>query len=336
MAGTMLVRLTHLAITLLALLVGFRSVAGNDLTKGLLLAVNSGEDTVALIDTEHPDAVQKIATRAHPQDVVISTDGSLAYVAEMGTANAPGNTVAVIDVRSRRLVRRFSLGRATRPHLLVLSHDGSMLWAACASENAVVEVDTGRESVRKMWDTKQKGSYLLAPAPDQKKLYVANFDAGSVSIIHRSDASVQFVPFSGQPIGIDVSPDGREVWISNLQRNSIAVIDTATDRIVKTFSSGGVGPVRLKFTPNGKQVWVTHLQSNDLVVFDVPQRHIIRRIPTGRGSKGLLVLPDSQHAFVSAMDDNRVVLVDVVAGKILQRIATGAAPEGLAWAGNLQ
>jgi YVTN family beta-propeller protein len=318
-------------LALAAMVVACSTAVNQELTKGLLLAVNSGDDSIALVDLSRSQVIKKIATRAHPQDVVISLDRSLAYVAEMGTEHAPGNTVAVIDLRTRRLVRRFTLGRATRPHLLALSRDGSTLWAACAPDNVIVEADTGKEAVRRLWDTKQKGSYLLAPTPDGKKLYVTNFDAGSISIIDRADASVRIVPFRGQPIGIDVSPDAREVWVSNLQEDSIAVIDNATEQIVNTFPSGGNGPARLKFTPNGKQVWVTHMRSNDLVVFDVVLRRVLRRISTGQGSKGLLVLPDSRHAFVSAMDDSQVVQVDAEAGRILQRIATGAEPEGLAW-----
>ena len=327
----MLASVRRWPLTLVAIVIACSTCVSKDLTKGLLLAVNSGDDSVALVDVKRSAVIQKIATRAHPQDAVISSDGSLAYVAEMGTEDAPGNTVAIIDLRIRRLVRRFSLGRATRPHLLALSRDGSTLWAACAPENVIVEADTRKEAVRRLWDTKQKGSYLLAPTPDGEKLYVANFDAGSVSIIHRADASVRVVPFRGQPIGVDVSPNGREVWVSNLQENSIAVIDNATEQIVRTFPSGGISPARLKFTPNGKQVWVTHMRSNDLVVFDVVLRRVLGRISTGRGSKGLLLLPDSRHAFVSAMDDNQVVQIDGEAGRVLQRIETGAAPEGLAW-----
>ena len=50
----------------------------------------------------------------------------------------------------------------------------------------------------------------MAVTPDEKKLYVANFEAGTVSVIRRSDASVTVVQVGGQPIGIDVSPDGKK------------------------------------------------------------------------------------------------------------------------------
>jgi YVTN family beta-propeller protein len=311
-------------------------VSTTSATEGLLVVVNSGENTVALVNPEHPEAINKIKTRKHPQDIAISRDGPLAYVAEMGTMEAPGNTVAVINVRSRQIVKRFSLGRATLPHLLALSRDERTLWAACAPENAIVELDTRSGVIRKMWDTQQKGSYLFAPTPDEKKLYVANFDAGTVSVISRPGGSVRTLALGGQPIGIDVSPDRAEVWVSNFQNSSIAVIDTATDRVMQTFPAGGDGPARVKFTPNGTQVWITQSRSNELVIFSAAQRRVIRHIPTGRFSKGLLILPDGEHGFVSAMEENEVVEVNVVTGRVVQRMRTGTAPEGLAWISHSQ
>jgi YVTN family beta-propeller protein len=305
---------------------------GADSSEGLLIVANSDDNTVGLISLEHPEAATKIVTGRHPQDVVASPDGLLAYVAEMGTDEAPENTVAVIDLRAQRIVKRFVLAPASLPHLLALSRDGNTLWAACAPENAIVELDTRSGTIRRLWNTRQKGSYQMAVTPDEKKIYVANFDSGSVSVIRRSDASVQVIPLGGQPIGIDASPDGVEIWVSNYQSNSIAVIDTSTDLVVQTFPSGGDGPARVKFTPDGKQVWVTQSRSNALVIFDTAKRRLIRSVATGKFSKGLLILPDGEQGLVIARDEDRVVEVDT-AGTILKRIVTGAAPEGLAWVG---
>jgi hypothetical protein len=120
-----------------------------------------GENTVALVNPEHPEAINKIKTRKHPQDIAISRDGPLAYVAEMGTMEVPGNTVAVINVRSRQIVKRFSLGRATLPHLLALSRDERTLWAACAPENAIVELDAQR-SYSPQRQTKRNSMWLTS------------------------------------------------------------------------------------------------------------------------------------------------------------------------------
>jgi YVTN family beta-propeller protein len=305
--------------------------AGKDSSLALVV-VNSGDDSVVLVDPNRSRAQVVIATRKHPQDVVVSPDRSLAYVAEMGTMAEPGNTVAVIDLRTRIIARRLALGKATQPHLMALSRDGNTLWVACAPEHTIVELDTRSGSIVKMWDTKQKGSYLLAVAPDEKKLYVTNFDAGTVTVIRRLDSSVQILSMGGQPIGIDVAPNGTEVWVSNFRSNTISIIDAATDHVAQTFPAVGDGPARVKFAPNGKTVWVTNSRSNELIGFDAGRRRIFSRIPTGKFSKGLLVLPNSRHAFVSAMDDDRIVEVDLSIGGIVQKLPTGKGPEGLAWA----
>jgi DNA-binding beta-propeller fold protein YncE len=303
----------------------------HSLPAGTLVVLNSGEDSVLFINPRDLKSVKKLVLHKHPQDVVVSPDERLAYVAEMGSMNEPGNTIAVIDSHEHRILRRFELGRVTQPHLLVLSRNGRTLWAACAPQKAIVELNTRDGSIRRVWDTTQAGSYLLAVTPNERKLYVANFDAGTVSVIRRSDASVRVLSLGGQPIGIDVSPNGREVWVSNLNDNTIAVINAATDRIDKIFPSGGIGPARLRFTADGKKVVVSHASSNELVVFNAARRRMIRRIATGKFSKGLLILPNGKHAFVSAMDESQVVEVDVSEGRVVQRIPVGKLPEGLAW-----
>ena len=144
-------------------------VRGETLTEGLLLVVNSAEDTITFLSPSEPGDAHKLTTRKHPQDIVVSPDKTLAYVAEMGSETGPGNSIAVIDLRAREIVRRFALGRATRPHLLALSHDGKILWAACAPQNSIVEVDVRDGMLRTQWDTQQKGSYMFAVTPDESK-----------------------------------------------------------------------------------------------------------------------------------------------------------------------
>ena len=314
------------------ILLGAASIAAQS-PQGLIVVVNSGDDSVALVDLRRPNAPTKIATHKHPQDVVVSPDRSLAYVAEMGTPREPGNTVAVIDLRARTIVKQLSLRAAALRHLLALRRDGNILWAACAPQNAIAEIDTRTGTISKLWDTRQKGSYLLAVTPDEKRIYVTNFDAGTVSVIRRSDASVQVLSLGGQPIGIDIAPNGHEVWVSNFQNNTITIIDADTNHIAQTLPAAGDGPARVRFTPDGKYVWVTNSRSNELIAFDVAQRRVVRRIATGKFSKGLLVLPDGHSAFVSVMEEDQVVEVDVSTGRIRRRMFTGKAPEGLAWAG---
>ncbi len=60
----------------LTFLLLYLTLVSKDLTKRLLVAVNSGDDTVALVDPRHSEVIARVATRAHAQDVMISPDGS--------------------------------------------------------------------------------------------------------------------------------------------------------------------------------------------------------------------------------------------------------------------
>src|SRR5262249_44061018 len=148
------------------------------------------------------------------------------------------------------------------------------LWAACAPQQAIVEIAIDEPGQVKAWKTGQAGSYMFVVMPDEKKIYAANFDAGTITSIDHASGALRQLPFAGKPIGIDASPDGREVWISNLEKNTIAILDPKTDQILETISSEGNGPVRLKFSPDGKRVVVTQSHNDQAVVFDAASRKL--------------------------------------------------------------
>jgi hypothetical protein len=117
------------------------------------------------------------------------------------------NTVAEVDVRGGKIPRGIDLGANHRPHLLALSRDGRRLWAACAPQQAVVEVSTestSGEPALKAWKTGQAGSYLFALT---RKICAANFDAGSV--VDRGSHAVHTLSVGRKLIGVDVRRTAR-------------------------------------------------------------------------------------------------------------------------------
>jgi YVTN family beta-propeller protein len=58
------------------------------------------------------------------------------------------------------------------------------------------------------------------------------------------------------PFGVDVTPDGSNVYVTNLN-NTVSVIDTATNAVSATISVGN-GPVGVAFTPDGSEAYVAN------------------------------------------------------------------------------
>lgn len=173
---------------------------------------------------------------------------------------------------------------------------------------------------------------MVVPTLDEKKLYVANIRSGSVTIIERGSGKIISVPTAAGSEGLDVSPDGTQVWVTNRVANTICVMDTATDAVKFTFESGGKFPIRVKFTPDGRQAWVSNAQSNAVMVFDTASRTLLGAIEVGAMPVGIQMSPDGKLAFVANTNDNKVSVIDVPARKMLRTFTTGNEPDGMAWA----
>jgi len=306
------------------------SAAANSQT---LVVASNGEHHIDLVNPNNFQVFARVPSGKGPHEIAISPDGRYAYVANTGTGPGGelGNTITVVDLKSRSIKATFSLGAYTQPHDLRVSRDGSLLWVACAPSQRVLEIDTRNGRIAKAWNINSEGGWMLAPTPDGRKIYVANLEGGSVSVIDRASGATQIIPLNTGEIGIDVSSDGREVWVSNSQKDIITVIDTATDRVVVSFSSGGKGAVRVKFSADGKRALVPHTNSKTLVVFDVGQRNVISTIDLPESPKVIAISRDGKRAFLTNPSADNVTVIDLVSLAVLGRIPVGKTPDGMAW-----
>jgi DNA-binding beta-propeller fold protein YncE len=173
---------------------------------------------------------------------------------------------------------------------------------------------------------------MLVVTPDDRKIYTANLEGKSVSIIDRDAKSVRSIPFESGQIGIDASPDGREIWVHHIEKAQLSVIDVATERVTATFGSGGQGAGRVKFTPDGKHVLVAQSGSRNLVVFEAASRRLVKSIALSAAPKILTVSPDGKRAFLTSPPADRTLVVDLASMQEVATFPTGKAPDGIAWA----
>jgi YVTN family beta-propeller protein len=85
----------------------------------------------------------------------------------------------------------------------------------------------------------------VAVAPDGSKVYVANDDANTVSVIATATNTVSAtIPVGSGPDGVAVTPDGSKVYVANANSNNVSVIATTTNMVIATIPVG-VNPVAL-------------------------------------------------------------------------------------------
>jgi YVTN family beta-propeller protein len=309
---------------------------------GWLIVLNKSDHEAALVNPATYEVAGKLPTGKGPHEVAVSPDGRWAFVANYGSFAVfregerpqmqPGSTLTVLDLKENKVHATYDLGEFRQPHGIVTSGDGKLLWVTCEGTQAVVELEAASGKILRHWKTEQRVSHMVVATRDEKKLYVANIGSGSVTVIDRASGAVKSIPTAAGAEGIDLSPDGREVWVTNRAANTISVFNAATDEIIATFESGGTMPIRVKFTPDGKEAWVSNARSNSVTMFDAATRKLLATVEVGAVPVGIQMTPDGRRAFVANTNANQVTVLDVPGRKVLRTFTTGTEPDGMAWA----
>ena len=81
-----------------------------------LLVLNKEDATLAVVDPSSGQVLGKVPVGQGPHELVGSTDGKTAFASNYGTGPAPGHTISMIDVASRKELRRIDVAPLSRPH----------------------------------------------------------------------------------------------------------------------------------------------------------------------------------------------------------------------------
>ncbi len=77
-----------------------------------------------------------------------------------------------------------------------------------------------------------------------------------------------------------VSPDGRWVYVSNIDAGTLSIIDAKRLTVVGEIRTGG-NPQHLVMDGAGRTLWVTNPSREVVQVIDLIRRRVIREIYTG-------------------------------------------------------
>jgi YVTN family beta-propeller protein len=310
---------------------GFANAAKAQMPPGKLLVVNKGDSALAIVSAETMDAV-KVPTGPTPHEVAASADGKIAVVTNYG-AHQDGTTISVIDLATKKEIHRVDLGDLRGPHGVVF-FDGKA-WFTVEGSKKIARYDPMSNKIDWTHDIGQNRTHMLVISKEGHTIYTSNVNSDSVTVVSANPDATQWtntaIPVGKGPEGIDLSPDGMEVWAANSGDGTVSIIDTAAKKVKQTINVGTKHSNRVKFTPDGKLALISDLGSGDLLVMDVASRKEVKRLNLGKSAEGIQVLPDGSRAFVAVSGDNKVVLVDLKTFVVAPATAQGNDPDGMAW-----
>lgn len=312
----------------------FSAASGAQDKNQYLLVLNQDDSTLTILSPTDLKVLGKVAVGDSPHEVIASQDGKTAYITNYG-AKTPGSSLSVVDLASMKETRRVDLSPLMRPHGLL--EIGGKIYFTAEVNRLIARYDPATNKVDWIMGTGQNGSHMVVGTSDQKRFYTTNVGSDSVTAfefanIPPAGSKITQIAVGKQPEAIDLSPDGKEVWVGLNVDGAIDIIDTAQNKAVEKIKLGE-RPYRVKFTPDGKQLYATMPNTKELVVIDAATRKEVKRIKLESSPLGIIFSKDGKLAFVSAVQSDFVFKIDIEKGEMTAKMETGKAPDGIFLAG---
>ena len=169
--------LLRLVVPLL-LLAAASAVPAADGPSALLLALNKGDHTLAIVDATTLQVLGRAASGPDPHEVVGSADGTLAYITNYTAGNGFANSLSVVDLTTRKALPPIDLGSMSRPHGLALA--SGRIYFTAEGSRSIGRYDPSSRKVDWTLSTGQDGTHMIIAASDLRRLFTSNLGSASV------------------------------------------------------------------------------------------------------------------------------------------------------------
>ncbi len=154
------------------------------------------------------------------------------------------------------------------PYACVLDEKRSRLYISLWGQAAVAVVDTKTLAVNARWATEEHPNEMVL-SKDGKRLYVANANRNTVSVIDTADGHTletllaeltPNAPPGNTPNSLALSPDGSRLFVANANINTVAVFDISTAGKAHSLGFIPVGwyPTSVRLSKDGRTLYAVN------------------------------------------------------------------------------
>jgi YVTN family beta-propeller protein len=277
--------------------------------------------------------VGDIQLGGHPHEIILSPDSRSLYVTDNGILwmtdpGEGGNTISIIDVESRKKVGVIDLKNFRRPHGIDIDPKSGRMVVTIENPDGLLLVDPAQRKILRKYNVEGSDPHMVLFGPKGEWAYVSNTGSATVAAVHLATGKVKLIPTDARPQGGVLSHDGRLLYVTNSDGNSISVIDTEKKARVGVIRTGK-GPGRIALTSDGKTL-VYNLQLGEAVGFaDVATRKQTAVVPLGGRPLSLTMSRDGSNAYAGVQDQDKIFVISVPERKVIRTFETpkGAGPD---------
>jgi YVTN family beta-propeller protein len=207
--------------------------------------------------------------------VAFNPSGSIAYAATYYSEK-----MAVINVSTNAKIATIPLsGGVTGPDAIAFSPDGSFAYVAVYSSSPYKGIQ----------------STIIDVINVHTNIVTATIDTGGLG-----------------PFNVAFTPSGNLAYVTNVDNDSVSVIDTATNSVINSITLGPQSSYDdVAFTPSGSLAYVTSSATNNVIVIDVADNTVLGQIPVGSDPLGISINSAGTFAYIANEGSSTVSVVSI-------------------------
>ena len=341
---TIILVIVLIFITLSVTMFVFRLPSYTIQTTGKLYIFNKLSQTITIFNLDKGAVENEILAGIEAHEAITLENQKKIVFTDYGTKKMAGRYVKVINTETNKIVKTINLKDNVRPNGIVRMQEPNLVGVVTDILHDFIILNTETGNVEKKIPIKQLGSHLIVLHPKLPIAYITNSFSNSVSVIdYENDKLLSIISCGKGTEGIDITKDGKEIWVSNSKSNTINIISTKTLQILNTIKTGKE-PIRLKFSNDDTVCLVANVSDGSVSVYnrftnkeiktisihgkvDIVERFLYH---TPR-PVNILMHPNGKYAFVSNSNANKIEVFDMKSYSFVSTIGAGDVPDGLAF-----
>ena len=252
----------------------------------------SDSDAVQVMDVATDTIIHDLPSGADPEQFALHPDDRHLYIANEDDALA-----TVVDTQTRTVVAQIDVG--VEPEGMAVSHKGKRGILTPETTNMAHWIDVETQSLvdNTLVDQRPRDAEFTL---DDKELWVSSEIGGTVSVIDVETRQIKHtISFEIpnvtkdriQPVGMELTQDGKLGFIALGPANHVAVVDRTDNYNVIDYILVGRRVWHMALTPAEDFLYTTNGVSGDVTMVDVGTLKPVKTIKVGRFPWGATILP---------------------------------------------
>ena len=301
-----------------------------------IMLIEKCSHRVSWYDVDSGELQGRLGLPNYPHEFVVDKDLHYAYIGQYGVKNSgiegtEGRSVIVVDIRKQEIVHTYDLGEHARPHGIGLDEQGRLYVLSEWSNNMLVKENP--RAFDQGWDkitpTGGEKSHLFALTRDGQTAYSMNLTSGDVTVFNPYDAGVKPISIrtGEKPEGRCLREDAGILYTSQRVSNTVAVIDTNSLEIVRTFPTPN-DPCRIYYDWKRNRLISMNHFGGSFSVFDEATGEMLHDQKTPANPLALRIDDTADFAYIS-IDREQVQRFNLDSFEVVQTYETGQEPDDM-------